>query len=244
MRPAPVDDAPLSDAARAALARNLEALRGRVAAACARVGRDPASVALVAVTKYTGAHVARALVDLGQRDLGENRADRVEALAGALAPVLAPVGPRWHMVGHLQRNKARLVAGHLFALHSLDSLDLARKLDALRPAALPPLEVYVEVRLGEGEGRSGLDDAALPAFLAGLQGLSRLRLAGLMGLPPEGTPEEARPHFQRLRRLRDQHLPGGGLSMGMTNDLEVAVEEGATVVRVGRALIEGLGSAG
>ncbi|MCW8141630.1 MAG: alanine racemase [Planctomycetota bacterium] len=148
------------------------------------------------------------------------------------------------MVGHLQRNKARLVAGHLFALHSLDSLDLARKLDALRPAALPPLEVYVEVRLGEGEGRSGLDDAALPAFLAGLQGLSRLRLAGLMGLPPEGTPEEARPHFQRLRRLRDQHLPGGGLSMGMTNDLEVAVEEGATVVRVGRALIEGLGSAG
>ncbi|MBX3468449.1 MAG: YggS family pyridoxal phosphate-dependent enzyme [Planctomycetes bacterium] len=240
MRPAPVDDAPLSDAARAALARNLAALRGRVAAACARVGRDPASVALVAVTKYTGAHVARALVDLGQRDLGENRADRVEALAGALADA----APRWHMVGHLQRNKARLVAGHLFALHSLDSLDLARKLDALRPAALPPLEVYVEVRLGDGEGRSGLDEAALPAFLAGLEGLSRLRLAGLMGLPPEGTPEEARPHFQRLRRLRDQHLPGGGLSMGMTNDLEVAVEEGATVVRVGRALIEGLSSAG
>lgn len=240
MRPAPVDDAPLSDAARAALARNLEALRGRVAAACARVGRDPASVALVAVTKYTGAHVARALVDLGQRDLGENRADRVEALAGALSDA----APRWHMVGHLQRNKARLVAGHLFALHSLDSLDLARKLEALRPAALPPLEVYVEVRLGEGEGRSGLDEAALPGFLAGLDGLSRLRLVGLMGLPPEGAPEEARPHFQRLRRLRDQHLPGGGLSMGMTNDLEVAVEEGATVVRVGRALIEGLSSAG
>ncbi|MCO5166108.1 MAG: YggS family pyridoxal phosphate-dependent enzyme [Planctomycetes bacterium] len=240
MRPAPVDDAPLTDAERAALARNLDALRGRIAAACARAGRDPAAVALVAVTKYAGAHVARALVDLGQRDLGENRADRVQALA----PALADLAPRWHMVGHLQRNKAKLVAAHLAALHSLDSLDLAAKLEALRPAGLPPLEVYVEVRLGQGETRSGLDEAALPAFVAGLQGLPRLRLAGLMGLPPAGTPAEARPHFQRLRRLRDEHLPGGGLSMGMTDDLEVAVEEGATVVRVGRALLEGLAGRG
>src|SRR5690606_10547431 len=104
----------------------------------------------------------------------------------------------------------------------------------------PPLDVYVEVRLAEVETRSGLDARELPGFLAALGDLGRLRVAGLMGMAPDGAPEDARPHFQRLRRLRDEHLPGGGLSMGMTNDLEVAVEEGATVVRIGRALLEGL----
>lgn len=232
----PVDDAPLTDDERAALARNLAAIRARIEAACARAGRAPADVALVAITKYTGAHVARGLVELGARDLGENRTNHLAAMAAALADL----APRWHMVGHLQRNKAKHVAATLATLHSLDSLDLARKLEALRPADLPPLEVYVEVRLADVETRSGIDARDLPAFLEGLRGLGRLRVAGLMGMAPEGAPEEARPHFQRLRRLRDEHLPGGGLSMGMTNDLEVAVEEGATVVRIGRALLEGL----
>lgn len=235
----PLDDAPLTPAERAALTSNVQALRGRIAAACARAGRDPGEVTLVAVTKYTGVHVARGLVAAGVRDLGESRADRVEAMAGALADV----APRWHMVGHLQRNKARRVAGAMDALHSLDSLDLARRLDGLRPAERPPLEVFVEVRLADVETRSGLDEAALPALLAALAGLGRLRLAGLMGMAPEGSPEAARPHFQRLRRLRDDLLPGGGLSMGMTDDLEVAVEEGATLIRVGRALLAGLAPA-
>lgn len=231
----PIDDAPLTAPERDALAANLAALRARLASACARVARDPQTVALVAVTKYAGAHVARALVDLGLRDLGESRADRIEAMAAALLDA----GPRWHMVGHLQRNKARQVASTIHALHSLDSLDLARRLDALRPPQAPPLEVYVEVRLTDVEGRSGVDAAALPALLQQLAALPRLRVVGLMGLPPEGAPEEARPHFQRLRALAAQaSLPE--LSMGMTSDLEVAVEEGATIVRVGRALLEGL----
>lgn len=232
----PVDDAPLTPAERAALATNLQAIRARIAGACARAGRDPQGVALVAITKYTGAHVARGLVELGARDLGENRTDHLDAMARALVDL----APRWHMVGHLQRNKARHVAATIDALHSLDSLDLARRLEALRPADRPPLDVYVEVRLATVDTRSGLSEAELPAFLAALRGLGRLRVAGLMGMAPEGAPEDARPHFQRLRRLRDEHLPGGGLSMGMTNDLEVAVEEGATVVRIGRALLEGL----
>ncbi len=234
-----VDDAPLTPAERAALATNVQALRGRIAAACARAGRDPAEVALVAITKYTGAHVARALVELGVRDLGENRTDHLEAMARALQDL----APRWHMVGHLQRNKARHVAATLAALHSLDSLDLARKLEALRAPDGPALEVYVEVRLAAVDTRSGLDEGQLPGFLAALRDLGRLRVAGLMGMAPEGAPEDARPHFRRLRALRDEHLPGGGLSMGMTGDLEVAVEEGATVVRIGRALLEGLDAA-
>lgn len=218
---------------RAALARNLSAIRARVAAACGRAARDPAGVALVAVTKYSGPELARALVELGQLDLGENRTDALATKADAVP------GARWHMIGHLQRNKAKDVAGRIVALHSLDSLDLARRLDGLVAA---PLDVYVELRLDEStEGRSGVAEADLPAFLAALRPLAKLRVVGLMGLPPQGdTPEAARPHFQRLRRLRDQHLPGAGLSMGMTEDLEVAVEEGSTVVRVGRALLEGV----
>lgn len=229
----PVDDAPLTDAERAALKANLERVRARIASACARAKRDPREVRLVVVTKYTGAHVARAFVELGQVDLGENRTDRLEAM-GAAVP-----GARWHMVGHLQRNKARQVAGRIGVLHSLDSLDLARKLEQLRPADLPPLEAYLELRLGEGETRSGMEEAELAPFLAGVAGLARVRVVGLMGLPPAGPAETARPHFQRLARLA-QALGLSELSMGMTEDLEVAVEEGATVVRVGRALLEGL----
>jgi pyridoxal phosphate enzyme (YggS family) len=234
------DEPPLGEAARAALAANLEKLRARVAAACARVKRDPAGVGLVAVTKYSGVAFARALLDLGQRDLGENRTDHLAGLDGALG---ARSGARWHMIGHLQRNKAKEVAGRLAALHSLDSLDLAKKLDALRPPGLPPVEVYVELRLDDStEGRSGVAEADLPAFLASLRGVQRLRVVGLMGLPPhpDGAPAEvARPHFQRLARLAREHGLSG-LSMGMTHDLEVAVEEGATVIRVGRALLEGV----
>ena len=123
----PVDDAPLTIPELAALAGNLGRVRTRIASACARAGRDPREVGLVVVTKYTGAHVARALVELGQVDLGENRADRIEAMAAAVP------GARWHMVGHLQRNKAKQVASRISVLHSLESLDLATKLEQLRP---------------------------------------------------------------------------------------------------------------
>ncbi len=228
----------LGPADRQQLADNLARIRARIGAACARAGRPPDSVALVAVTKYAGPAYARALVELGQRDLGENRVDHLLRLAGALAD-LSP-RPRWHMIGHLQRNKARKVASVLTALHSLDSAELARKLSAARDPALPPLETYVEVRLSAAEQRSGVEGEELPALLRELAGLTGLRLAGLMGLPPEGPPEAARPHFQRLRALAREHAPTGGLSMGMTSDLEVAVEEGATCVRIGRALLDGL----
>lgn len=237
----------LDPADEAKLAENLQRVRARVVTACRRAGRDPCDVALVAVTKYSGPAVARALLRLGQRDLGESRTAHLLELDRALSPSEARE-VRWHMVGHLQRNKAKDVAGRLHALHSLDSAELLTRLEGLRPADRPPLDVYLEVRLDPAETRSGIDPAQVTAFLRGLPTLTTIRLVGLMGLPPlpeGGDPEAARPHFRRLRALRDALPPGVGLglSMGMTADLEVAVEEGATVVRVGRALLDGLSPA-
>jgi hypothetical protein len=224
------------------LGANLDRLRARIARACERSGRPPGDVVLVAVTKYAGPALARGLLRLGQLDLGENRTAHLLELDKALRGE-APA-PRWHMIGHLQRNKAKDVAGLLHALHSLDSPALLERLEALRPPDLPPLEAYLEVRLDPGETRSGIAPEALPGFLAGLPARARVRLVGLMGLPPHAGAEAARPHFRRLRALLAALPPGAlaapGLSMGMTEDLEVAVEEGATVVRVGRALLEGL----
>jgi pyridoxal phosphate enzyme (YggS family) len=221
------------------LAENLQRIRNRIGTACASAGRDPAEVTLVAVTKYAGVDFARGLLAAGQRDLGENRVDHLLRLAQGLAD--AEPAPRWHMIGHLQRNKAKKVAGVLHSLHSLDSLERAKRLHELRPAQAPRLEVYVQLRLGQTDGRSGIPADEVPDFVAGLGDLTRLRLVGLMGLPPIGEPEDARPHFKRLAALRAIE-PGKelALSMGMTSDLEVAIAEGSTCVRVGRALLDGL----
>lgn len=227
------------------LERNLAGIRARIATACAGCGRSPGDVALVAVTKYAGAGYARALLDLGQRDLGENRVKHLLSVAGALEGA----GARWHMIGHLQRNKARKVAGVIDVLHSLDSLELARELQARRPAEREALEAYVQVHMGGdpgvagAPGRSGIQASELPRFLEAVTGLTRLRVVGLMGLPPLGDPGAARPHFRSLRALSESVEGLKALSMGMTSDLEVAIEEGATVVRVGRALLEGLSPA-
>ncbi len=236
-----------SSAARAlreAVQTNLGRVRERLAAACAKAKRDPASVELVAVTKYGGPSLIESLLELGQRDLGENRVDRLITLDASLA---ATVRPRWHMVGHLQRNKARKVAGLLHALHSLDSAELAEKLDARRgELGLGPLDVFIEVNTGGEERKSGVAPGDLEALAASVAKLSRLRVRGLMTIPPEtAAAEGARPYFAKLRGLSPRleaalGRKAPGLSMGMTHDLEVAVEEGATTVRIGRALLEGV----
>jgi pyridoxal phosphate enzyme (YggS family) len=228
------------------LAANLGRVRERVARACLRAGREPGEVSLVAVTKYAGPSLVATLLELGQVDLGENRAERIVALDAQL-----PVGlprPRWHMVGHLQRNKARKVAGLLAALHSLDSAELARKLDERRRELSldSPIATWVEVNLGNEEQKSGVAPDAVEAFAREVAALERVRVQGLMAIPPAADEaESSRPHFRRLRELLPALERGLGrraaaLSMGMTHDLEVAVEEGATVVRIGRALLEGI----
>lgn len=221
-----------------AVRRNLSKVRERIARAATLAGRDPASIALLPVTKYGGDALIRALLDLGLRDFGENRVDRILELRS--------IDPRarWHMIGHLQRNKVKKVAPAIASLHSLDSLETAKKLDAARAE---PLDVWIEVNVAREEQKSGVAPEETAELARALAPLAKLALRGLMTMPPdEDDPEKSRPIFRALRELlpavsQAYGRPLSGLSMGMTRDLEVAIEEGATVVRVGRALLEGLG---
>ncbi len=218
-------------------ARALEDVRLRIAGACARSSRNPGAVALVAVSKTFPADRVRDLLSCGHDLFGENRVQ--EALLKI--PRVGP-GARWHLVGHLQRNKARHAVGAFELIHSVDDLDLAREMDR-RAAALGIVQpVLVQVNLSREATKSGADEEAALPLLEATAGLADLALRGLMTIPPPCEhPEESRPWFARLRDLRDRAEARLGLklpdlSMGMSDDFEVAVEEGATLVRVGRAL--------
>ncbi|MHC5035733.1 MAG: YggS family pyridoxal phosphate-dependent enzyme [Planctomycetota bacterium] len=223
------------------MAENLRTVMDRIARACDRSGRDPDSVRLVAVTKNRPPAAVDALYALGVHDMGENRVQ--EALAKAPS-VVSPV--RWHMIGHLQRNKAGKALSLFTSLHSADSLPLVQNMDRRLETAPPqvpcPFPVYLQVNIAGEDQKSGMPPKALHAFLEETAKLSRIQVQGLMTMPPWfEDPEAARPVFRQLASLgRDaaaQGLlpPSFGLSMGMTNDFEVAIEEGATVVRIGSA---------
>ncbi|QQR46914.1 YggS family pyridoxal phosphate-dependent enzyme [Myxococcus xanthus] len=214
------------------VAERLASVRERVAAACARAGRPVESVTLVAVSKLKPADLIREAYAAGQRDFGENYAQELRDKAAELADL---EGLRWHAIGALQTNKVKYVARAAGAFHALDRLEVARELSKRREGA-PPLPVYVEVNVGGEATKSGLAPDALGAFLDEVRALPGLQAVGLMALPPP-TEEEARARadFQALRELARVHgLPG--LSMGTTHDFEWAIEEGATVVRVGTAI--------
>jgi PLP dependent protein len=227
------------DETRRRLAERLQSVRERIAAAGRRAGRDPAGVTLVAVTKSVGPEVAALLPELGVSDLGESRPQELWRKAAAL-----PAGVRWHLVGHLQRNKIDKTRPLVALVHSVDSVRLLRALaDDSRP-----VDVLLEVNAGREPQKGGFAPEEVPA-LRGEVGAARpgVRVCGLMTMAAlEGDPERCRPTFRGLRHLRDRlraewGAPLDWLSMGMTNDFEVAVEEGATHVRVGSALFEGLG---
>ncbi|MGJ3523943.1 YggS family pyridoxal phosphate-dependent enzyme [Nitratidesulfovibrio sp. D1] len=244
------------DAARALLDR-WAAVRARVDGAARAAVRDPAGITLVAVSKYHPAASVAALVAAGQRDFGENyvqealRKQAEVADMTGMGPDALPgaggEGPRWHFIGHLQSNKARDVVGRFALLHTVDSETLARKLDqrlAAMPAqgaggAPPVQDILLQVNIGDEAQKSGVDPDELPALADAVLALPRLRLLGLMCMPPIFDDGEAsRPFFARLRELRDGlaarvGLPLPHLSMGMSHDVEVAVAEGATIVRVG-----------
>jgi PLP dependent protein len=223
------------------IAHRVAAVRERIRRAAARAGRSPDDVVLVAVTKTHPPEVVREAFAAGLRDFGENRVQEAEGKVLALADLRA-AGIRWHLVGHLQSNKARKAVPLFDLVHSLDDADLGRRLDRLGTEEARVVRTLVQVDLA-GEGtKSGLPEAALLPTLEALRGLSSLRVEGLMVLPPfEEDPERTRPYFRRLRELRDRAraqslLPGSDLSMGMSHDFEVAIEEGATHVRVGTEL--------
>lgn len=229
------------DPAQAALAQRLAHVRARIAAAAERSGRKPDEVKLIAISKTHPASLVSKLIELGATDIGENRVQEAEEKINEVGREKA----RWHLVGHLQANKARRAVNLFDVIHSLDSIDLARRLDRLcveeGRANLPAL---IQVDLGHEETKSGIEETELDQLIADLAPLSRLELIGLMTLPPFfENAEESRPFFRKLRELRDQLRTRGAfrdgtgeLSMGMTHDCEVAIEEGATMVRIGTAI--------
>lgn len=233
---------------------NLAAVRARLARAAARSGRDPGTVTLVAVTKGTSAARAAELAQLGELDLGENRATELADKVAALAA--AGLAPRWHFIGHVQRNKARRVCEVAHAIHSLDSLPLLATFARLADELGRDVHAFVEVKTSTEASKTGLAPAALPAFLDAAQAFPRVRLLGLMTMPPlagEGSARDAaaRAAFQTLavlardleKRSETARVFASGrvrLSMGMSSDFEIAIEEGSDVVRVGSALFAGL----
>jgi len=223
------------------LAARFANVRARIEAAARGCGRNPEEVTLIAISKTHPSRLISSLIELGAADLGENRVQEAEEKI----PQVGRSRARWHLVGHLQANKARRALQLFDVIHSLDSTDLARRLDRLcAEVDRQSLPALIQVDLGHEETKSGIDERELPQLAETLQQLERLELIGLMTLPPFfEDPKQARPYFRRLRQLRDQ-LAGNGvfgkhqgeLSMGMTHDFEIAIEEGATMVRVGTAI--------
>lgn len=210
-------------------ASRLEHVRERIESACARARRDPASVKLLAVTKVFGPDAIRTAYEAGLREFGENYVQEMERKA----PVVADLADaRFHLIGHLQTNKTKKAALLFSAIDSIDAVKLVQRLDA----ESKPLDAMIEVKLSEEESKSGADPAHLPAIIEAIRSAHNLKLVGLMTVPPWSEDAElSRPYFARLRELAG-HYAIPELSMGMSNDLEVAIEEGATWVRVGTAL--------
>jgi pyridoxal phosphate enzyme (YggS family) len=233
-----------------ALADNLQSVRERITAAARRAGRDPEQVTLVAVTKNQPREAIAAAFDLGLRHFGENRVEEAEAKIPAL-----PAGITWHMIGHVQGRKAKQVVPLFQIVHSVDSARLAARLSRLCDEEGARLPVLLQVNVSGEESKYGLaaerwaEDGVqrreLLAAVAEIVALPGLEIQGLMTMAPiVSDPEEVRPVFAALRNLRDElagihpRVTWRHLSMGMTDDFEVAVEEGATLVRIGRAIFD------
>ena len=234
-----------------AIAENLERIRERIARAAHRAGRKPEAITLVAVSKMFPAEAIREAYAAGVRHFGENRVQEWESKQ----PHLADLDAAWHLVGHLQSNKAARAARLFHSVDSVDSVALAQRLDrSAAEAGSRRLSVLIEGRLDKANTKSGVAEAELPRLAGAFPALPHLELRGLMCVPPFcEEPEQVRPYFRKLRELRDRLRPiladswsgnsAGGeesllpeLSMGMSHDYEVAIEEGATQVRLGAAV--------
>jgi len=246
----PIDDSrPNPDTATLRIRNNLEAIHAEVSVACQRANRDPRSVTILPVTKYVDINLVRQLHTAGGRDIGESTIQETLRKREGLVDLC---DMHWHLIGHLQRNKVSRALEYFDTIHSLDSRRLAQTLD--RRLASRPREgvhFYVQVNVGGESAKYGLPPNELDAFLDWLMQETAIhsRVAGLMAVAPRSEKVEgARPYFRQLRELRDRGVDRGllpknaGLSMGMSRDFTVAIEEGATVVRIGSRLFEGLPS--
>jgi pyridoxal phosphate enzyme (YggS family) len=243
------------------LTDNLKRIRDRIQAACERSRRRVEDVRLVAVTKTVEMDIIRTAVEAGLLDLGESRPQELAKRAAmlqehlsrrqTLEPAQTPSEPHWHMIGHLQRNKVRLVLPWAGMVHSVDSLRLAEEIssEAQRLGKVTP--ILIEVNVSGEKSKFGIAVGATSYLIEHITTLPGIRIAGLMTMAPlEENPENTRPYFARLRELlediRSERLAGPDfrqLSMGMSNDFEVAIEEGATLIRLGSVLFEGVAPA-
>ena len=216
------------------IASNLKTILGRIEAAAASSDRDPGEITLIAVSKTHPAEAIRKAISSGISVFGENKVQEAE---GKIAE-LGRDRIEWHLIGHLQSNKARKAVQLFDVVHSVDSLDIAQRLERICvEEGREKLEVLIQVDLAGEETKSGIPESDVPDLVDFLRKCRRLKFIGLMILPPYfDDPEATRPYFKRLREIRDRIIPGGELSMGMSHDFEVAIEEGATMVRVGTAI--------
>lgn len=228
---------------RTILAERLTTVCGRIAGACRRVGRDPSSVTLIAVTKTTSPEVAAIVAELGTLDMGESRPQELWKKAVAVPTA------RWHFIGHLQRNKLDRTLPLVTLMHSVDSERVLESLAEFGSKRGVPVPMLLEVNCSREAAKGGFSPDAVPAVSDKALSLTGVTLRGLMTMAAySDNPEDARPTFAELRQLRDALRLRTGLalpelSMGMSGDFEVAVEEGATLVRIGTTLFEGLGTA-
>lgn len=239
------------------LADNLKRIHERIASACHRARRDPSAVKLIAVTKYVEPDVVRALIELGQLDIGENKVQDLvhrAALTQEWFPrrsqdrTLTTPAPRWHMVGHLQRNKVRALLPWVSLIHSVDSLRLAEELDAESEKLARKTDILLEINVSGEASKQGVAVAAATHLAEQISTLSSLNLRGLMAMGPlTQDVETTRRAFERVYELFDEMITERvcgpnfrELSLGMSNDFEHAIEFGATILRIGSALFEGL----
>ena len=226
------------------LRARLEAINRRIAEACGRAGRQLSEITLVAASKTVPASRVREAIEAGVRALGENRVQEAAAKIAELGPVTSDYNVQWHLIGRLQSNKARRAIELFDVVQSVESLKLAERLDNIAGESGKRLPVFIEVNLGGESSKTGASPEDVLPLCEQISKLSNLELKGLMAVPPFfDDPEETRPFFQRLRSMRDRATQSGAagkqfndLSMGMSNDFEVAIEEGATLVRIGTEL--------
>jgi PLP dependent protein len=221
------------------IASNLERIKNEIADACARAHRDPSTVALMAVSKMHSAEAVREAYQAGQRLFGENRVQEWQTKRDSLTDLFPTA--QINLIGPLQNNKTAKAAEIFDAIDTLDSLKTAERLNATAQSLNKTLRILIEVKLSPEDTKHGLAPEELPALLRALEPLTHLQPRGLMTVPPfDENPETARPYFQHLRRLRDEHFTLcptlTELSMGMSNDFAVAIEEGSTTVRIGTAI--------
>ena len=212
---------------------NVAAVRSRIAAACSRAGRRADTVTLIAVSKTFPAAAVDEAIEAGITDVGENRVQE----AREKRPLVRATSSltRWHLIGHLQSNKAKEAVRLFDVIQTVDSVELAGKIARAAEGEGKRQEILLQLNVGDETQKSGAAKEGISELAAAIRAMPSLHLRGLMAIPPVGTPEQSRPYFRELRSLRDD-LGLEHLSMGMSEDFEVAIEEGATLVRVGRAI--------